>query len=89
MLPSKSGYAILFIVLGMFFISVNDMVIKRFSGEYPLHQMVFFRSAIGMFFTLILIHLEGGWRLLVSTAKGSGCLGRGQGWIERGWLFGG
>jgi len=37
MLPSKSGYAILFIVLGMFFISVNDMVIKRFSGEYPLH----------------------------------------------------
>ena len=64
MLPSKSGYAILFIVLGMFFISVNDMVIKRFSGEYPLHQMVFLRSAIGMFFTLILIHLEGGWRIL-------------------------
>ena len=64
MLPSKSGYAIMFIVLGMFFISVNDMVIKRFSGEYPLHQMVFLRSAIGMFFTLILIQLEGGWRIL-------------------------
>lgn len=64
MLPSKSGYAIMFIVLGMFFISVNDMVIKRFSGEYPLHQMVFLRSAIGLFFTLILIHLEGGWRIL-------------------------
>ena len=70
MLPSKSGYAILFIVLGMFFISVNDMVIKRFSGEYPLHQMVFFRSAIGMFFTLILIHLEGGWRLLKTDQPG-------------------
>ena len=68
--PSKSGYAILFIVLGMFFISVNDMVIKRFSGEYPLHQMVFFRSAIGMFFTLILIHLEGGWRLLKTDQPG-------------------
>lgn len=64
MLPSKSGYAIMFIVLGMFFISVNDMVIKRFSGAYPLHQMVFLRSAIGMFFTLILIQLEGGWRIL-------------------------
>ena len=70
MLPSKSGYAILFIALGMFFISVNDMVIKRFSGEYPLHQMVFFRSAIGMFFTLILIHLEGGWRLLKTDQPG-------------------
>ena len=70
MLPSKSGYAILFIVLGMFFISVNDMVIKRFSGEYPLHQMVFLRSAIGMFFTLILIHLEGGWRILKPDQPG-------------------
>ena len=70
MLPSKSGYAILFIVLGMFFISVNDMVIKRFSGEYPLHQMVFLRSAIGMFFTLILIRLEGGWRILKTDQPG-------------------
>ena len=70
MLPSKSGYAILFIVLGMFFISVNDMVIKRFSGEYPLHQMVFLRSAIGMFFTLILIQLEGGWRILKTDQPG-------------------
>jgi S-adenosylmethionine uptake transporter len=70
MLPSKSGYAIMFIVLGMFFISVNDMVIKRFSGEYPLHQMVFLRSAIGLFFTLILIHLEGGWRILKTDQPG-------------------
>ena len=70
MLPSKSGYAIMFIVLGMFFISANDMVIKRFSGEYPLHQMVFLRSAIGLFFTLILIHLEGGWRILKTDQPG-------------------
>ena len=70
MLPSKSGYAIMFIVLGMFFISVNDMVIKRFSGEYPLHQMVFLRSAIGLLFTLILIQLEGGWRILKMDQPG-------------------
>ena len=70
MLPSKSGYAIMFIVLGMFFISVNDMVIKRFSGEYPLHQMVFLRSAIGLLFTLILIQLEGGWRILKTDQPG-------------------
>ena len=70
MLPSKSGYAIMFIVLGMFFISVNDMVIKRFSGDYPLHQMVFLRSAIGLLFTLILIQLEGGWRILKTDQPG-------------------
>ena len=70
MLPSKSGYAIMFIVLGMFFISVNDMIIKRFSGEYPLHQMVFLRSAIGLLFTLILIQLEGGWRILKTDQPG-------------------
>jgi S-adenosylmethionine uptake transporter len=58
------------IVLGMFFISVNDMVIKRFSGEYPLHQMVFLRSAIGLLFTLILIQLEGGWRILKTDQPG-------------------
>ena len=67
---SKSGYAIIFIVLGMLFISVNDMIIKRFSGEYPLHQMVFLRSAIGLFFTLILIHLEGGWHILKTDQPG-------------------
>jgi S-adenosylmethionine uptake transporter len=54
----------------MFFISVNDMVIKRFSGEYPLHQMVFLRSAIGLLFTLILIQLEGGWRILKTDQPG-------------------
>ena len=67
---TKSGFAIMFIVLGMFFISVSDMVIKRFSGEYPLHQMVFMRSAIGLFFTLILIKIEGGWRILKTDQPG-------------------
>lgn len=67
---SKSGYAIMFIVLGMLFISVNDMIIKRFSGEYPLHQMVFLRSGIALFFTLILLQLEGGWRILKTDQPG-------------------
>lgn len=67
---SKTGFAIIFIIFGMFFISINDMVIKRFSGHYPLHQMVFLRSAIGLFFTLILVHLEGGWRILKTDQVG-------------------
>ncbi|APE43688.1 hypothetical protein BOO69_09880 [Sulfitobacter alexandrii] len=49
---------------GMFLISVNDMLIKSLSGGYPLHQLVLLRSCVGLVFTLFLLRLEGGWRLL-------------------------
>lgn len=67
-MPSRrsqsSAAAIALIVTGMFGISVNDMLIKFLSGGYPLHQMVFVRSLIGIGFMLVLLHWEGGWRLL-------------------------
>ncbi|MEM9140984.1 MAG: DMT family transporter [Pseudomonadota bacterium] len=53
-----------FIVLAMVAISINDMLIKQLSGDYPLHQMVFTRSAIGILFSLILVQFEGGWHIL-------------------------
>jgi len=53
-----------FILVGMFAISINDMLIKFLSGGYPLHQMVFTRSAIGICFSLMIVQLEGGWRIL-------------------------
>ncbi len=53
-----------FIVLGVLAISVNDMLIKFLSGGYPLHQMVFTRSLIGIIFSLILVQVEGGWQIL-------------------------
>ena len=52
------------ILIGMLAISVNDMLIKFLSGGYPLHQMVFVRSGIGIIFSLILVQLEGGWSIL-------------------------
>lgn len=55
---------IAFILAGVLAISVNDMLIKFLSGGYPLHQMVFTRSAIGIAFSLILVQIEGGWRIL-------------------------
>ena len=55
---------IVFILVGMFAISVNDMLIKQLSGGYPLHQIVFTRSAIGIVFGLILVQMEGGWTIL-------------------------
>ncbi len=53
-----------FLLLGMLAISVNDMLIKWLSGDYPLHQMVFIRSGIGIFFSLIIVQFEGGWGIL-------------------------
>ncbi len=53
-----------FVLLGVTAISVNDMLIKQLSGGYPLHQMVFIRSGIGILFSLILVHFEGGLAIL-------------------------
>lgn len=53
-----------FMIAGMFFISVNDMLIKGVSGDYPLHQVVMIRSVIGLAFTLVFMQIEGGFHLL-------------------------
>ena len=62
--PRQSAAGIGFILLGMLAISVNDMLIKWLSGDHPLHQMVFIRSAIGILFSLLIVHFEGGWQIL-------------------------
>ena len=61
---NRPGAGIGFIVLAMLAISVNDMLIKHLSGGYPLHQMVFIRSAIGILVSLILVQVEGGFAIL-------------------------
>lgn len=66
----RPGLGILFILLGVLAISVNDMLIKALSGGYPLHQIVFFRSAIGVMFSLVFVQLEGGWSILRTRAPG-------------------
>lgn len=55
---------IVLIVLGVALISINDMVIKRLSGGYPLHEIVFLRAAIAIVFSMAIIQMEGGWRIL-------------------------
>ena len=61
---NNATIGILFVLAGVFFISINDMLIKQLSGGYPLHQMVFTRSIIGIMFSLIFVQMEGGWRIL-------------------------
>lgn len=55
---------IIFILAGMVAISINDMLIKQLSGDYPLHQIVFVRSAIGLTLMLALVRIEGGMTIL-------------------------
>ena len=61
---NRPGLAIMFVLIGVGAISINDMLIKQLSGGYPLHQIVFARSAIGIILSLGLVKLEGGWHLL-------------------------
>ncbi|MGC1496756.1 MAG: DMT family transporter [Sulfitobacter sp.] len=63
-LQNRAGLAIIFVLVGVFAISINDMLIKQLSGGYPLHQIVFTRSAIGVIISLGLVKLEGGFHLL-------------------------
>ncbi|MCP3971794.1 MAG: DMT family transporter [Rhodobacteraceae bacterium] len=67
---SGPSAGIAFILLAMFCISINDMLIKLLSGDYPLHQMVFIRSAIGIVISLALVQLEGGWAILRTRRPG-------------------
>lgn len=61
---NRPGAAIGLLLIGMFAISINDMLIKFLSGGYPLHQMVFIRSVIGIMFSILFVKLEGGWSVL-------------------------
>ena len=48
--------------------SVNDVSIKFISGDYPLHEIVFFRALISLVISLaILVPLDGGYRQLKTS----------------------
>jgi len=51
--------------------SLNDVGFKLLSDDYPLHQLVLFRSLIGLSLTLLLFApLEGGWQVLRTKRLG-------------------
>ncbi|MFU8864016.1 MAG: DMT family transporter [Rhodobacterales bacterium] len=68
--PQNTAAAIGCVLAGVAAISVNDVLIKQLSGGYPLHQMVFIRSAIGIIFSLMLVQMEGGFAILRTRTPG-------------------
>lgn len=65
--PASDGaqrLGILFVLVGMLCITVNDLLIKTLSGDYSLYQIVFTRSVIGLGITLTILQFEGGFAAL-------------------------
>ena len=56
-----------YVFLGMLCISINDLIVKKFSSDYPLHEIIFFRSSIAILLTLVLVKIEGGLTILKTT----------------------
>ncbi|MEY8838258.1 DMT family transporter, partial [Cribrihabitans sp. XS_ASV171] len=67
---NRPAAGIVFIIIGVTAISANDMLIKELSGGYPLHQLVFLRSGIGILFSLAMVQFEGGWSILRTRQPG-------------------
>jgi len=61
---NRAGAAIGFVLFGVLCISLNDTLIKQLSSGYPLHQIIFFRSAVGLLVTLVILQFEGGFAAL-------------------------
>ncbi|MEM7723301.1 MAG: DMT family transporter [Pseudomonadota bacterium] len=68
--PAAPRLGIALILIGVTFISINDMIIKLLSGGYPLHQLVFMRSAIAVWVAFAFLWFEGGLTLLKTRQPG-------------------
>ena len=59
---NKALISIFCAVGACFFFSLNDMMMKTFSGDYPIYELTLFRSIVALTICLvILIPLEGGY----------------------------
>jgi drug/metabolite transporter (DMT)-like permease len=56
--------AISFLIAGVFVFSLQDVIIKWISGNYPVHEIVFIRSVFAVIPILLIARLEGGFQLL-------------------------
>ena len=70
LVPETLTIGICLILFAMTLISANDMLVKRLSDTYPLHQIVFVRSVIGVCFAAAFLRFEGGIRRLRTRQPG-------------------
>ncbi len=68
--------AIGLLVVGIALFSVQDLILKLLSGDYPLSQAMVFRSLTVAPLMLVLVHFDGGLKTLF-TAGTAKMIGRG------------
>jgi drug/metabolite transporter (DMT)-like permease len=61
---SAKVQGVLCLVLGMVALSFQDSLIKKMSGDYPLHEIILGRACVAILLTAFFAHLEGGLALL-------------------------
>jgi len=67
---NRPGMGIVFILIGVVAISVNDLLVKMLSDGYPLHQTIWFRSFVGLMFSFVFLYFEGGLKVLRTSTPG-------------------
>ncbi len=68
---SVHARGMLLATIAWFSFSLNDVGIKLLSDQYPLHQIILVRSAVGLLMTLVLFApMEGGWQVLKTRYPG-------------------
>ena len=55
---------IAYLVFGLSIFTLQDVIVKLLSGGYPVHQIVFIRCLFALGPILLILYLEGGWKLL-------------------------
>ncbi len=61
---SAKVQGVLCLILGMVMLSFQDSLIKKMSGDYPLHEIILGRALVAVLLTAWFAHLEGGLGLL-------------------------
>ena len=55
-----------YVIAGVFALSLQDVIIKWLSGQYPVYEILFIRSLFSMPPILLIVYLEGGVRRLIT-----------------------
>lgn len=67
----ESAKGVAFLVAGVAVFSMQDLILKLLSGDYPLHQAMVLRSLTAIPFLLALVHYEAGLKSLFTPGTGA------------------
>ncbi|MFN8442489.1 MAG: DMT family transporter [Caldilineaceae bacterium] len=67
---SKPWQGIGFVLLGVILFSIQDVIVKQISGNYPVHEIVWFRSVVALLLLLAAVRFSGNWAQLRTKRLG-------------------